>query len=89
MAERVQRAPVKSSPNGNLCIFQYMEECGARIAMVSPSLTLGRRHFSGIWLTVQLAVQHPSMPGHVRTANLPVSSVTSRLTPPYVIHTTL
>jgi hypothetical protein len=53
MAERLQRAPVRFSANGNSRSFQYMEEFGARIAMVSPSLTLGRHHFSAIWLTLQ------------------------------------
>lgn len=54
MEERVQRAPVKFSANGNSCTLQHMGKYGARIAMVSPSLTFGRRHFGGIWLTLQL-----------------------------------
>jgi len=54
MAERVQRAPVWFSANGNSRSLQYMEEFGARIAMLPSSLTFGRHHFSTIWLTLQL-----------------------------------
>jgi hypothetical protein len=63
MAERVQRAPVRFWADGNSRSLQYMEEFGARIATVSPSLTFGR-HFSAIWLTLQLR----PMPRHLSLA---------------------
>jgi hypothetical protein len=64
MVERVQCAPVKFSANGNSHSLQYMEEFGARIAMVSLSLTFGSHHFSAIWLTLQLR----PMPRHLSLA---------------------
>jgi hypothetical protein len=57
-------APVKFSANGNSRSLQYLEEFGARIAMVSLTLTFGRRHFSGIWFTLQ---SRP-MPGRLSLA---------------------
>jgi hypothetical protein len=57
-------APVKLSANGNSRSLQYLEEFGARTAMVSLILTFGRRHFGGIWFTLQLR----PMPGRLSLA---------------------